>query len=85
MIAKSLLKRKLIACANMFPINSMYYWKKKLVNDKEHVLLVKTKNNKAKQVQKEIEKLHSYNTPAILSWKFNTNKKFKKWMNKEVK
>lgn len=43
-ISKHLLKKRLIACSNMFPIKSMYWWDKKVVNDNEIVILAKTSN-----------------------------------------
>ena len=42
MIAKHLLEKKLIACANIFPINSLYWWKDKIADENEFALIVKT-------------------------------------------
>ena len=37
------------------------------------------------KAEKEIKKLHSYDTPAILSWKATANKEFDCWLKKETK
>ena len=83
-IASALLKEKLIACANFFPINSMYEWQGKITEDKEYVLFVKTRERLAKQVSKRIEKLHSYDTPCILTIDCDANKSFYDWITKET-
>ena len=40
--AEYLLKKKLIACVNMYPIESMYWWNGKIENDRETVTIAKT-------------------------------------------
>ena len=57
-IANHLLSKKLIACANMFPIESMYSFEGDLQEDIEFVILIKTKKENYEIVQKEIEKMH---------------------------
>jgi len=83
-IAKHLLNKKLIACANYFPVNSMYLWKGKLTKDKEYVLLMKTDKSFA-LVCREIEGIHSYEIPCIEKIDAKYNKKFQEWMMKELK
>lgn len=83
-IAKHLLDKNLIACANIFPITSMYHWEGKITEDSEYVLLVKTNQERNDKVEKEIQKLHSYKTPCILTIPANGNKDYMKWLEKEV-
>ena len=84
-IANHLLKNKLIACANIFPINSLYKWKGKLQKDKEYVLLAKTLKSKAKEVEKEVKKIHSYDIPCIIKKEVTANKEYMRWIKNEVK
>ncbi len=84
-IANHLLKNKLIACANMFPINSLYRWKGKLQKDKEFVLLTKTIKTKAKKVEKEVKKIHSYDIPCIIKKEVTANKEYLRWIKNEIK
>ncbi len=84
-IAKHLLKKKLIACGNIFPINSLYRWKGKVVDDKEFVLLAKTTQAKFNAVKKEVEKIHSYDVPCIIKIPVSSNKKYFEWLKGEVK
>lgn len=85
-ISKNLLEKRLIACANMFPINSMYWWEGKINEDKEFALIIKTKKEKFEEVKKEIKKIHSYKVPCIVSFDIKRgNEDFLNWIKKEVK
>ena len=84
-LSKILLKKRAIACSNIFPIESLYHWKGKLVHEKEHVMILKTKNNKFDDVKKIIKKNHSYTIPCICSWKEEANEEYENWLNREVK
>ncbi len=82
-ISAHLLKKKLIACANIFPIESMYSWKGEIQEDLEFVVLAKTIDVNYDKVEKEIKKMHSYDIPAIYSWKIDKiNKDYLKWVEK---
>ena len=84
-IAKHLLNKKLVACANIIPIDSLYWWKGKIEKSKEHVLIVKTLERNYEKIKKEVRKIHSYTVPCIAKIKVNTNKKFGKWIREVVK
>lgn len=84
-IAASLLKRRLIACANFFPIQSAYWWKNKIINSKEIVSIVKTSRNNWTKIQSEIIKLHPYQTPCILKIEVEANEDYESWINKEIR
>lgn len=74
--AKLLLEKKLIACANIFPIKSIYQWQQSIKEEQEYILLAKTGLEQEITVRQEIEKNHSYKVPAILSWPVLANKAF---------
>ncbi len=84
-IAKHLLHKRLIACANIFPIKSIYWWKRKIEGRAEVVLLLKTLREKAPLVRKEIEAMHSYDVPCITEIDVKPNKGYAKWLKKEIK
>ena len=44
-IARALLDRHLVACVNMTPVRSWYRWKGEFCDDKEHLLILKTRRN----------------------------------------
>ncbi len=64
-MAKILLANKLIACAQISTVESLYSWKGKIINDKEFLLSVKTKTEFYKEIEKVIAQNHSYELPQI--------------------
>ncbi|MBU2496437.1 MAG: divalent-cation tolerance protein CutA [Nanoarchaeota archaeon] len=85
-IAKELVKKKLAACVNIFPITSIYKWKGKIIEDKELALFVKTKYTLFKDVEKEVKRLCSYDVPCILLSEIKKgHKPYLKWLKKETK
>ncbi len=84
-IAKSLLDKRLIACANIFPINSLYYWEGKFQEDKEIAIIMKTRSRLVEQVIAELSKIHSYDVPCIVSWDISQgNNEYFRWIEKET-
>src|SRR3989344_4872345 len=84
-ISAHLLKKRVIACSNMFPIRSMYRWNQKIVNSAEYAVLAKTNNKNYKKAADEIKKIHSYEIPCILRIDAKANKEYEEWVNGEAK
>lgn len=84
-IAEHLVSQNLIACANIFPINSIYKWKGQVEKAQEVAMILKTREELFEQVKKEIKKLHSYKLPAIIYWEIGGDKSFLEWIGKETK
>ncbi len=83
-IITHLLKKKLIACANLLPIESTYRWKGKINNDKEIAAILKTKEENWNKIKEEIKKLHSYDYPCIIKINAEANKEFAEWIDSET-
>jgi len=67
-IAKSLVKRRQAACVNIIPaVDSHFWWKDKLEESKESLLIVKTKESLLSEVIKSVKKIHSYRLPEIIA------------------
>lgn len=64
-IANHLLEKRLIACANMFPIKSLYWWKDAIESGNEVALIMKTHNRHKESIISEVKALHSYEMPCI--------------------
>jgi len=80
-----LLEQRLIACANYFPVASVYRWEGKVENAKEVVSILKTKKADWGKVKKAVEALHSYEVPCIMEIEAEFNKAFADWIEKETK
>ncbi len=83
-IAKALLSKKLIACANVFPIGSVYRWEGKIKNDKEVVLITKTKAQNYEKIKRAVSKIHSYEIPCIMKINAVANEPYYQWLMNEL-
>lgn len=83
-LAGKLIAERLIACANIIPIKSIFRWKGKLCRETESVMLAKTSSDKEIKARKRIGELHEYDVPAIISWKAKANKQYEKWLMGEL-
>lgn len=84
-IAKTLLEKKLIACANIIKSTSLYKWKNKLQKEKEHILLAKTENNKFSKIKTLVKQMHSYEIPCILKINTTSNKEYANWLKAQLR
>jgi periplasmic divalent cation tolerance protein len=67
-IARELLDKRLIACANVIAsVQSLYTWKGKTADEKECLMILKSSRELFPALQSEIEKLHSYSVPEIIA------------------
>jgi len=68
-IARALVGQSLAACANILevPIESVYRWKGKIESAREFLLIIKTSRQRFPALQKEVQRLHSYNVPEIIA------------------
>ncbi len=86
-IGRTLVEEKLIACSNIItPIHSIYSWQGKICNDKEVLMILKTRKKHFKQIVKRVEKLHSYDVPEIIAIPIiEGSSKYLSWINEETK
>ena len=79
-IINSLLKKRLVACANFWPIKSAYWWQAKIQNDDEIAAFLKTKKENWEKVKAEIKKMHSDQVPCIEKITTEANKEYETWI-----
>ncbi len=79
-ISAVLLKQRLIACANVFPIRSAYWWNGKIATGREVTLLAKTQTKHYANIVKLVKKLHSYQVPCIGKFAISYHKPYAKWL-----
>ena len=75
----------MIACANIFPIESIYRWEGRIADEREYVVIAKTGARNFARVKKEVEKVHPYKIPCIVKIPVSSNSKFFRWMKDEIK
>jgi periplasmic divalent cation tolerance protein len=67
-IVRTLLEERLIACANiMDAVSSFFWWKGKIEEEKEVLVIMKSHENLFKKLSKRVTELHSYDVPEILA------------------
>ena len=83
-ISRHLLKRRLAACTNSFPISSSFLWKGKLEDSKEVVLLAKSTTKNYNKIASEVKRIHSYKIPCIMKIPVTFNKEYQDWLLSEL-
>jgi periplasmic divalent cation tolerance protein len=67
-IVQSLLKARLIACANIVRgVGSRFIWKGDLASARETLVIIKTTARNFGAVAKKIKRAHSYDVPEIVA------------------
>ena len=80
-IGKSLLEAGRAKCVNILPkIESIYLDDDKIVEEKEVVLICKSRGYLGAEGLNVIKENHSYETPAIISWQAVANREFTDWI-----
>jgi periplasmic divalent cation tolerance protein len=64
--AKLLVERRLAACAQLFPIESIYSWQGKICDENEVMLLIKSQTALFDEIAATIKENHSYEVPEIV-------------------
>jgi periplasmic divalent cation tolerance protein len=83
-VSRALLEEQLAVCTNWFPINSVYRWEGKIVEQTEIVLIVKTQDGYREELHRAIgEQIDYTNTIAEISVE-SINQDFLEWLDAEV-
>jgi periplasmic divalent cation tolerance protein len=64
-LARLVLEKRLAACANIFPVNSIFWWGGAVRSSNEVAVVLKTRESLEKRLISELEKAHSYDVPCI--------------------
>lgn len=85
-IAKHLLEKHLIACANLVPeVRSIYHWKGKVADQKECWMLLKSTRELMPALRIEVEKEHSYSVPELIALPIiDGSPNYLNWLNEEL-
>ncbi|MCX5849684.1 MAG: divalent-cation tolerance protein CutA [Deltaproteobacteria bacterium] len=85
-IAQYLVETKLAACVQITgPIESIYRWKGKVETANEWLCLIKTREDLFDKVEAAIKKLHSYETPEIITVPIvKGSKEYLNWLDSEL-
>ena len=81
-ISQLLLKKKLIACANILgPVTSYFHWKGKVDVAEEFLIVMKSRKDLFERVSEYVKRLHSYEVPEVLAVQvLDGSKAYLDWM-----
>src|SRR5688500_4262984 len=67
-LANSIVESRLAACVQILPqMTSVYFWEGKVQSEPEHLLLIKTLEERFDELSEFIKKNHSYDVPEIVA------------------
>ncbi len=67
-IAQALVSERLAAYADiMGPIRSIYRWHDEVQDDREHLIMAKTRASLVPSLERRIKQLHSYEVPEVIA------------------
>lgn len=79
-IARQLLDRKLIACANLLQSTSIYTWQGDHKEEGETIAILKTSDDAVEKAVEAVKELHPYDVPCITKLPVTANKDFEDWV-----
>ncbi len=67
-IARALVSERLAACVNIIgPVRSVYRWRDAIEDDREFLLLIKTRATLYMKVERRVRELHAYEVPEVIA------------------
>ena len=83
-ISGAMVEQRLAACANIFPIQSAYWWEGAVQQEGEWVSILKTRPELENALEQAILEIHPYTTPCILRFEVRANASYEKWVEAET-
>ena len=85
-IARSLLEKRLIGCANILPpMTSYFQWDGDIQHNNEVILIAKSVKDHFLAIEADVLALHSYKCPCILAFDVaNGHSSFLEWIHGET-
>jgi periplasmic divalent cation tolerance protein len=83
-IGHRLVEQRLAACVQSIPIGSVYEWDGAIHDDREVLLLVKTRTDRFDDVARVVDELHSYELPAVTMVPITGTRAYLEWIDRQV-
>jgi periplasmic divalent cation tolerance protein len=84
---RTLLERRLIACGTLLPAaRSLYRWQGKVADEREVVVMLKTRGARLDSLRAAFAELHPYKVPELLALPVEAGtEKYLEWINGETR
>lgn len=66
-IARAVLEEKIAACVNIIDAFSLFWWNGRVQEDREKLLVIKSREDMWDALKKKIKEIHSYELPEIIA------------------
>ena len=85
-LIRALLDRRLIACGNILPgVRSLYRWEGKVADEREVIVLLKTRASRIEALEMAFGELHPYKVPELLALPVSAGlHKYLEWIDDET-
>ena len=85
-LVNELLERRLIACGTLLPgARSIYRWQGKTADERETMIVLKTRSARVEALQSAFAELHPYKVPELLALSVDSGlDKYVEWINGET-
>jgi periplasmic divalent cation tolerance protein len=85
-LVRTLLDRRLIACGNILPgVRSLYRWEGKVADEREVIVLMKTRAVRLDALEMAFGELHPYKVPELLALPVSAGlHKYLEWIDDET-
>lgn len=67
-LARLAVERRLAACGNLLPVESVYRWQGAIHEEPEVALLLKTRQERVEALTRALREAHPYEEPCIVAW-----------------
>lgn len=67
-LAGAMVEARLAACANLWPIASIYRWEGRIEEGREFALLLKTRRALLPALERALQEAHPYDVPCVVAW-----------------
>ena len=84
-IADALVRERLVACAHLSPISSVYEWNGVVEHDDEVLLTAVTRVDRFDAVVELVRSMHSYDLPAITGIGLAGSAEYLAWINTQTR
>jgi periplasmic divalent cation tolerance protein len=85
-ISKHVIEEGLAACANIYPINSIYRWEGELIEEGEYAMLLKTRTEDFESLRTAVKELHPYEIPCIVRYEISEgHQPYLDWVGKSTR
>ncbi len=85
-IGRSLVEKKLAACANILAgVESIYRWKGKVERAREVLVVMKTTAARLRELEREVKRVHGYEVPEFIALPIVAgSQEYLEWVGKSV-